>query len=410
MAHRLLNCVAFAALLLSPFGAADAAWTKTVLHAFTGGADGGTLNGGVTLDAAGNVYGVTYGGGKNGFGTVFELVRPAAGQTGWKKIVLYNFLTLATGMPDGTLVFDKAGNLYGTASGSGSVVGHGMVFKLAPTGQTSWTETTLHSFTATYDAATPKAGVIFDPAGNLYGTSFVGGKSFVYGAVFKLSPPAPNQSAWSESLLYSFDKTSGVLPTAALARDSTGNLYGTTGLDGPSSFGTVFELKPPAAGKSKWSESLLQAFGFTTKGSAPSAEVIVMPTGAVCGTNSGSAFCLTAPASGKGRWKKTILHVFPTGTADGFLPKGGLVADSMGRLYGTTSGGGKYGSGTVFMLTPPVAGKTAWTETKLYDFVNSADGTNASASLTFDTHGNLYGTTAAGGAANMGTVFELSPP
>jgi hypothetical protein len=190
-------------LLLSPSSAASAAWTKTILHDFAGGADGGTLYGGVTLDKAGNVYGLTYGGGKYTFGTAFKLTPPASGAAHWSKTVLYNFPTLATGKPFGAMVFDSAGKLYGTASGEGSVAGHGMVFMLAAApGGGAWTETTLHSFTATYDASTPKAGVIFDRAGNLYGTSFVGGKSFVDGAVFKLSRPAAGQTTWSESLLY----------------------------------------------------------------------------------------------------------------------------------------------------------------------------------------------------------------
>jgi uncharacterized repeat protein (TIGR03803 family) len=199
------------------------------------------------------------------------------------------------------------------------------------------------------------------------------------------------------------------LPLARLTFDSAGNLYGTNELDGPASFGTVFKLRPPASGKTNWSQSVLKAFGFNTKGNSPTAGVIVDSTGAVYGTNSGSVFRLTPPASGVGAWKETVLHVFPTGTSDGFLPKGGLVADRAGRLYGTTSGGGKFGFGTVYMLTPPAAGKTAWTETILYDFRSSADGTDARGDLVFDRAGNLYGTTAAGGSANKGTVFELSP-
>jgi uncharacterized repeat protein (TIGR03803 family) len=267
----------------------DKAGKETVLHSFTeSGGDGTYPQTGLIQDAAGNLYGATYQGGASSYGTVFMLDK-----TG-KETVLYGF----SGSPDGAgpvdfgyLVRDANGSLYGTtAEGGASDVG--TVFKLDKAGK----ETVLYSFTGTGgDGSYPIAGLLRDAAGNLHGTTETGGASGD-GTVFMLDKTG------KETVLYSFLGTGfadGAEPEAGLARDSKGNLYGTTSAGGSSGFGTVFKV----------------------------------------GKNG----------------KETVLHSFAY--FDGAVPFAGLLRDANGNLYGTTEyggtyGGGPYGKGTVFELIP----------------------------------------------------------
>jgi uncharacterized repeat protein (TIGR03803 family) len=169
---------------LSPTG------SETVLHSFTNGADGAYPAAGLIQDAAGNLYGTTYGAGAHGFGVVFELIRCDSEPSGYEFRPLYSFTGGAAGAyPLAGLVRDMAGNLYGTTS-YGGTHGWGVVFKLSPTGS----ETVLHSFTNGADGAYPAAGLIQDAAGNLYGTTTQGGATstceppYGCGVVFKLTP------------------------------------------------------------------------------------------------------------------------------------------------------------------------------------------------------------------------------
>jgi uncharacterized repeat protein (TIGR03803 family) len=268
----------------------DAAGQETLLHSFTGKAgDGANPLAGVIRDAAGNLYGTTAAGGSasscgsGGCGTVFKL--DATG----KESVLYNFTNAADGgFPYAGVIRDAAGNLYGTTQfGGDRTCGCGTVFKL----DTSGKESVLYSFTGKGGGGQfPQAGVIRDAAGNLYGTTFVGG-AFNNGTVFKLN------SAGKDSVLHSFkgQKADGANPSAGLIRDAAGNLYGTTQSGGALNGGTVYELS--ATGK----ESLLYSF---------------------------------------------------TSGADGGFPLAGVIRDAAGNLYGTTQSGGTSGFGTVFKIAP----------------------------------------------------------
>jgi uncharacterized repeat protein (TIGR03803 family) len=333
--------IAAAAALLASFamGAAPLAIAQAygVIHSFSY-TDG--ENPEASLIRNGNLYSTTMGGGSSGCGTVFK-VDPAGNET-----VLYNFLC-APGdgaYPAAALVRDSAGNLYGTTSGGGAFgPGFGTVFKLDPAGH----ETVLHSFNFDgVDGAYPYAGLLMDPAGNLYGTTNGGGPSG-YGTVFKLDP------AGNETILYSFTGGSdGAFPYAGLIADSSHNLFGTTYGGGTSSncnggCGSVFKLDPSGT--------------------------------------------------------ETVLHSF-TGGSDGSVPYAGLIMDSSGNLYGTTSSyGATSGFGTVFKLLPSGA------ETVLYRFTGGNDGATPFASLVRDPSGNLFGTTYEGGASNVGTVFRVDP-
>lgn len=330
--------------------------------------------------------------------------------------------------PSSPLVFDSAGNLYGTvAQGGGggrSCGGYacGAVFELSPDANGIWIEKVLSTF-AGKNGQDPAASLIFDAGGNLYGTTnFGGGKGCNYpgcGTVFELAPGAGGK--WTRTLLHAFDGEDGDQTYAPLIFDSAGNLYGTTLGGGAYGGGTVFELTP--GGNGQWTESLLYSFNSQGGGDGfnPYAGVIFDSSGNLYGTTlnggayiHGTVFELTPGANGK--WTETVLHSFEYNNRDGFYPYGGLVFDAAGNLYGTGYDGGTYGYGAIFEMT---AGKNGqWTETLLYSFGSSHDdGWLPMGNLIFDSAGSLYGTTEAGGVQNRskcstygcGTVFKLSP-
>jgi uncharacterized repeat protein (TIGR03803 family) len=407
----------FAVTLLVTGTWAATNWKEKALHNFGKGTDGWWPEAGLIFDAAGNLYGVTALGGPNGLGTVFELTPTAGG--GWKENVLFGFNGTDGWAPSGSLIFDAAGNLYGTTEWGG-IYYDGNVFELTPIGGGNWAETQLYSFnpnTGT-DGASPYAGVIFDATGNLYGTTEYGG-IYGHGTVFELTPNG--SGGWTEQVLHNFDGTDGSEP-AGLIFDATGNLYSTTGGGGAYGAGTVFELTPNGSGG--WTETVLYSFCSQpdcTDGLSPEAGLIFDAAGNLYGTtysggtyDAGTVFELTP--TGGGAWTERVLHGFGKGT-DGAGPSyyGKLIFDAAGNLYGMTLSGGAYGFGTAFELTPTAGG--GWTEQVLYSFNNNgADGISPFAGLTFDAAGNLYGTTweggiySCGGAGSAcGTVFELSP-
>ena len=396
--------------------------------------DGSAPFSGLIADHAGNLYGTTNAGGAFNLGTVFKLTPPPTGQTSWTETVLASLDGTWGANPYGGLLADSAGNLYGTTSlggQSGKACGSDycgtVVYKLAPpaAGQTTWTETVLASFEGT-QGADPNAALIADSAGNLYGTTTYGGASGA-GTVFKLTPPAAGQTAWTESVLVSFNETNGALPFAGLIADRAGNLYGTTEAGGASGAGTVFKLTPPAEGQTAWTETVLLSFN-GTDGEGPRAALIADSAGNLYSTTpysgssgAGTVFKLAPPAAGQTDWTETVLLTF-NGTKGirGQTPAGALIADHAGNLYGTTTYGGApksicapIGCGTVFKLAPPLAGKKAWTETILADF-RGTNGADPYAGLVAGRGGSLYGTTTAGGAPgtacgdSCGTVFKVT--
>ena len=219
------------------------AWAEIhdkVLHNFNNnGTDGASPQAGVVVDAAGNVYGTTNNGGTFNDGTVFELT-PAAGG-GWTEKVLHNFTNGADGgNPQAGLILDGAGNLYGTTY-IGGAYGYGTAFELTPAGGGTWSEKVLYSFgSGLTSAAYPTSGLIFDAAGNLYGTTLQGGPA-QGGSVFELSPAGGG--TWTERDLHDFGSLSaGIFPYGGVAFDGAGNIYGTTSTGGTGSGGTVFRV------------------------------------------------------------------------------------------------------------------------------------------------------------------------
>jgi uncharacterized repeat protein (TIGR03803 family) len=341
---------------LTPSGST---WTEKTLYKFKGASDGALPLGSLIMDSSGSLYGTTKLGGTHGVGTAFKL--SLSGST-WTKTILHNFGGTNDGQyPTGSLVFDSSGNLFGTTEGGGTH-GNGQentggtAYKLAPSGST-WTETVIHNFGSGTDGISPRANMIFDTAGNLYGTAFTGG-SFNGGIVFQLKPSG---TSWTEKIIHNFNpqfidqNTDGFQPVAGLIFDSAGNLFGTTSNGGFGNFGfgagIVFELSPSG---SSWTETVLP--GFTHTFYQPS------------------------------------------------FPYGGVVFDGAGNLYGTTIEGGF--SGSIYKLTP--SGGT-WTQTILFNFGGTSGSNPAIGSMILDSSGNLYGATQAGGANKSGVVFKLTP-
>jgi uncharacterized repeat protein (TIGR03803 family) len=405
------------AMVLMLQGGAAAASSSKVLYKFKGGNDGGHPLAGLVFDAAGNLYGTTsQGGGQTcdgnaPCGTVFELTPNPDGS--WTENVLYRFAGGSDGWgPEAGLTFDGAGNLYGTTIfGGGSTNcngGCGTAFKLTPNLDGSWTESVLYRFcqlTNCADGYEPYAGLTLDAAGNLYGTTPYGGASGI-GIVFKLSP---NGGSWTESVLHSFSgfPKDGDEPFSGLIFDAVGNLYGSTGAGGAFGNGTVFELTPNSGGS--WTESVLHSFG-GADGAGPTG-VTFDTAGNLYGTtagggasNVGTVFKLTLKSNGK--WKENVLHSFAKRA--GANPYAGVTFDVAGNLYGTTVNGGSANDGVVFKLFPQSGGR--WTYSVLQVFKGNP-GVNPYGGVVLDQAGKLYGTTngCAIGQKCRGIVFEVTP-
>jgi len=345
----------------------DRAGKQVWLHSFEG-RNGYISYAGLLRDAAGNMFGTTVNGGiinnvcggvqAGGCGLVFELTK-----TGTKESVLYKFKGTLDGLfPEALLVKDGKGNLYGTTYVGGSS-GVGTVFKIDTAGK----ETVLYNFTGGSDGCAPYPGVILDSAGNLYGVASEGGDAFCNsgkGVVFKVD------TSGSETVLHTFGGSDGANPSSVLLFDSTGHLYGTTAYGGSGSgcgntgCGTVFKLSPGSGGG--WSEAVLYSFcslSNCTDGERPLTGPLVRDAAGNlygttvfggnikrCNGSCGVVFKLNADG------KETVLHTF-SGGSDGAFPFAGVVMDGSGNLYGTTAGGGatcftSSTCGVVFRVTP----------------------------------------------------------
>ena len=337
--------------------------------------------------------------------------------------VLYSFCSVGSTCADGqtpqaSLIFDKAGNLYGTTF-DGGAYSLGSVFELVRGSGGTWTEKVLYSFCAATncDDGTNPEGLVFGADGKLYGMAQTGGGDG-FGAVFQLTPR--KGGIWSYKVLHNFDFNDGdgYYPYTGLIVDARGNLYGVTDWGGTYNSGTVFELTSGAKGK--WTEKKLHSFNDNGKdGYAPFGVPMFDAAGNLYGTTTrggssgtgcggsgcGSVFQLTPGTNGK--WTEKILHNFQDNGKDGYDPWGGVVSDKAGNLYGVTNAGGASGCGAVFKVAPGASGK--WTEKVLHSFANDAnDGCGSVAGLTVDAAGNLYGTTFYGGLYNDGTIFKLT--
>jgi uncharacterized repeat protein (TIGR03803 family) len=391
-------------LLLASF-AAQGQHQFRVLHAFGNGNDGAGVYDSVTLDTNGNVYGTASGGGVHKAGIAFRLNPGSGGH--WREAVLHVFGSRQHDGegPLGGLILDPAGNLFGTTQ-LGGTYDAGTVFELA-LGMHGWTEIVLYNFTDHDLACCPWGNLVWDTSGNLYGTG---------DSAFELSP---RSERWKETILHNFTGKNGdgLAPYAGPIRDAAGNLYGTTMHGGGggcgAGCGTAWELSPPSSETQGWTEHILHAFGVGDDLAFPGLGQLAMDQhGNLYGTTVtsnewGAVYKLTRVSGGPGQteiWQESIPYNF-TGGSDGALPEG-VILDKSGNLYGTTGSGGAYGEGVVFKLSPQADGK--WNYTLLHTF-NGQDGAAPVGNLTFGPDGKLYGTTSIGGTYGGGVVFQLTP-
>lgn len=397
MPHKSFVLAWLAVLALS--SAALAQWNEEVLYSFQGLPDGSGPVGRIVYDKQGNLYGATLNGGAwdclgtAQCGTVYELSPPANKGDLWTETVLHIFQPIETGdgaTPEGGLVMDSAGNLYGVTGYQGtgqcqlfgSVVGCGTVYEMSPPSQPggAWTETVIYSFRGGNDGFFPAGDLVFDSVGNLYGVTWFGGGRGTTcdafyggncGTVFELSPPKEKGGAWTEQVLHSFAGAEpwsivgdGGQPNGGLVFDAEGNIYGTTFYGG-----TIGGVCRPGPG---------------------------------CGT----AFELIRPTELGGAWTEKMLHCFVGQPSDGAGPNGSMTLVN-GELYGTTRGGGTLESGLVFQLTAPSSDNDAWTESLIYDFSGTDE--EGPWALLEGPNGSLLGTVG-GGPYNAGLTYELKPP
>jgi uncharacterized repeat protein (TIGR03803 family) len=372
------------------------------------------------------------------------IILAVAGVAGWTsplsaESVLYRAASAREGgIYYAGLLAGQHGVFYGATDigGSGGCGGRGCgtLFRLAPPspGATAWVRTMLHSFTGS-DGAYPQSRLIAGKAGALYGTTTEGGAGD-RGTIFQLAPSDEAATAWEQSVLHSFSAgADGSYPSGLIA-DTDGTLYGTTQAGGGGACGggcgTVFKLAPPAAGGTDWTKTVLHHFRGGRDGANPFAELIAGDDGALYGTTPegggsgcggvgcGVVFRLAPSAGDQTEWTTTILYRFQGG-GDGAAPYAGLIADTGGALYGTTTAGGSgaCGCGAVFRLAPPAGGSHAeWRETLLYSFRGDLDGSFPTTRLSTDRQGAIYGSTNEGGDPSClddgfgcGTVFKLTP-
>jgi uncharacterized repeat protein (TIGR03803 family) len=397
------------------------AQTFNVIHSFTGD-DGLLPQTGLTMDAAGNLYGTTAEGGNyrggycsSGCGTVFKLSRRGSG---WTLSPLYNFHGDDGATPSGRVTIAPDGSLYGLTNqgGSGHGVcqfGCGIVYRLTPpstfprSAVAPWNETIINYF----DAASgwyPQGDVAFDQQGNFYVTATDGGPIDNNGALYQF---APSGSGWTSNLVYAFPGSpDGANPISGVVIDSSGALYGIT-LQGGRYAGVIYKVSWSGTG---WTETVLYNLDYRT-GVVPVGGLIIAPSGEFYGTTTagGTYGAGTVYEFANGTSFRVLTNLAPIvdpGCSNSYLcgPLGKLAMDRNGNLYGTVTAGGVYGAGTVFKLSP---GPDGWTYTSLHDFTGQSDPTGAypSSSLIIDSDGNIYGTASEGGTNDGGTVFEITP-
>ena len=352
------------------------AWAgETVLRSFPGGTNGQSPEGALARDSSGNLYGTTTNAGisndTGGCGIVFEL-SPATGG-GYTPSVLYTFQAVSSTdgcNPESGVILDSAGNLYGTTTLGGNA-GSGTVYELVRGSGGTWTENILWNFTGGDDGEYPGTGVVFDSESNLYGTTSAGGVQSCTlngsesgcGTVYKLAPTAGGE--WTETTLYEFpNEDSGIGPNS-LAFDEHGNLFGTTAFGGP----------PPRLD---------------------------------CNSELGCGVVFELRLEAAGSFKYSVIYSFASASAtDGENPTGVVILNGA-HLYGATNGGGTAGDGTVWELSH---GASGWSESILYNFQGGTDGANPGSPLLLGATGALYGASGGGntGCSNgCGTLFRLT--
>src|SRR5436309_6815757 len=326
-------------------------WVHTVLYSFTGGADGGEPYKGVTLDGEGNLYGTAVTGGsgicEGGCGVAYKLTN--SGGT-WTQTVIHAF----TGEDDGSgpgarVTVDGAGNVYGMAP-TGGAYGLGTIYKIRQGQNGAWVIKVIHAFTGGADGATGSAGRMILRQGHLYGAATTGG-TYGSGVVFELTPTQVGE--WDFRTIYSFrGQPDGSFPYGALLFDRSGNIYGTTYYGGVNGIGAVYQLAPRPT--DEWRERVLYSFAEGGDGNSPISHLNFDSVGNLYGTTSegglgsGTIFKLTRGPNGS--WVESLPHLFQ-GPPDAAFPYSGMI-NRAGSFYGATTHGGDNDDGAIYKFTP----------------------------------------------------------
>jgi uncharacterized repeat protein (TIGR03803 family) len=370
--------------------------------------------GALVIDQEGVIFGTTYGGSAIApTGSVFKLTRGAGQGDGWSLETIYIFKGGADAANPVSGLVGKNGVLYGSTINGGEV-GAGAIYQLVK-GKEGWTESVIYSFVEQY--GWEPNSVIVAPDGALFGTTIKACCIEQSGVVFSVTPPVETGDPWGETLITDFppgNLYSSVDPVG-LVQGPNGVLFGATASGGTYGLGSLFELTPPTSGTA-WTLTELWSLGSGSDGVNPGSAPVLDSAGALYGTterggtfNKGAVYKVSPPAMAGAPWTETLLYSF-TGSADGSRPVGGVVFGKNGSLYGVASRGGPAGYGTLFELTPPTVAGGAWTETTVHTFTNGADGGYPVAPLTAGPKGALYGSTTytGQGPAGQGTVFKLT--
>jgi hypothetical protein len=403
----------------------SSAQTYNVLWDFgsNNNADGSAPEGQIAVDPAGNIYGTTSeDGGIGNCGTVWELSPPAVTGETWTETTLHTFNCTTDGeYPLGGVTLDKLGNLYATTGGGGSGVNHGEVFKMKPPTEKGgpWSYARIHVFAAPpVDGAAPSGPLTLDSAGNVYGTTAVGGTysvngQLIGGVAFKLHPGV---GGYKETILWNFGGTGDAsYILSGLRADVNGNWYGTSFFGGAYGYGSVFELSPPTSGAA-WTENVIYSFTGpnTSTGEYPQGSLVIDSHGTLYGVASGSSLnCCGAvfqikPAAGGG-WTTKAIYTF-THTTEGYRPVGLSMDPQAQNLYGVTlNTNGQNGNGVVFKLTQPTVSGGSWTYSVLHDFTTTGESGLKSPPIV-DSFGDVFGATFTGGPQDgRGVAYEITP-
>ncbi len=408
--HLLVRTLAVVFSLSTVLTLQSWASSERVIYSFTGSADGATPYSPLIFDKQGNLYGTTYAGGANNLGTVFKL---SAVNGKWTETVIHSFAGYPNdgSGPESGLVFDQAGNIYGTTWAGGKDAA-GTVFKLARQTNGTYKQNILYSFECCFgsdDAQNPRSAVFLDGADTIYGVTQYGGNVILCyddevgcGTFFKLTH---DSTGWHETILYNFAQTpDGALPWSPLVRDKAGNFYNATLFGGSFDYGgTIVKFAPDSNGG--WTESVV--FTDETDDSEGMMGVALDNSGNMYVVGGAGVFKLTPSSSGG--FTATKIYAFGGRPAPS-NPYAGVTISNSGVLYGTSAWGGggtcSAGCGTVYQLKET---NGQWTETNLYNFANPANGDAPEAAVILDSKGSLYGTTPSGGKYGYGTVYEVTP-
>jgi uncharacterized repeat protein (TIGR03803 family) len=396
-------CALFCATFAGPTMASGA---LTTLYEFKGTPDAANPAANIAVDASGDIFGGTQGGGRHGEGAIFELSPPTGGQTKWSETRIGHFpgTRAGTGLYGG-VIRNKHGNLYGVAL-DGGANGCGSVFEIRDS-KLGFKQSTHWVFQGgKTDGCLPSAALTMDDGGALYGNTFYGGANND-GVVFKVAPPVSGAGPWTETVIRSFDGSVDGSPSDQMTFDDVGNMYGTAYEGGSGGEGVVWELTPPVQGSTTWTRTVLWSFSGLDGAEPTRGPLVMLPSGVLVGTchsggeyGHGVVYQLKPPAQGQKNWRESTIWAFEGGALGGD-PTSGVARASHGELIVPTDDS----NGAIIELLPPTEQGASWTEKTLWQF-SGGDGSEPEMPPLLRSNHVIEGTTNSGGLG-YGTVWRL---